>query len=137
MARKAAVAICAGLASVAMPHASWAQAAAESAIILGTTGTATGGASRTLGNAISRSMNRAANVITTTGSGGASAVTATARSRTGGVRVGQTIPASGDVLEGTDAPTYRLANGASIRVSGGMSSHAAETVCTEDCPAGE
>jgi hypothetical protein len=38
------------------------------------------------------------------------------------------------MLEGTDAPTYRLGNGASIRVSGTLIQDSG-TSCVKNCPA--
>jgi hypothetical protein len=44
------------------------------------------------------------------------------------------VEASGDVLEGTDAPSYTTGSGASIRVSGKLRQPAAAT-CADNCPA--
>jgi hypothetical protein len=44
------------------------------------------------------------------------------------------LPADVDPLETTDAPTYVLGNGASIRVSGGLRQPAQPAACTTACP---
>jgi hypothetical protein len=95
-----------------------AQDAAETAIILSGTGAAQGKASRSLGSAAASSMGTAANAIRP------DARPAPANRRSGR-RDQQVITLAGDVdaLENTDAPTYELANGASIRVSGRLRSH--------------
>ena len=104
-----------------------AQDAAETAVILSTTGPSTGGASRSLGQNITQGIG-----------GAAAAVAATNNARRSGngarpaTRGGNTIAATGDPLEDTDASTYRLGNGATIRVSGGMRP-ATGTVCVEHC----
>ncbi len=107
-----------------------AQAAAETATILSGTGQGTGSASRGMGSAVAGSINRAASQIQATqngGRGGGGGRNSTARAGN------YAVDASGDVLEGTDAPSYTLGNGASIRVSGGSLRKSAATKCTENC----
>lgn len=140
MTGKAILAGCAALMALGLPHKASAQDAAETAVILGTTGNATARGGSALGAAINRSMNSAGATISATRSSGrtsAARVTASRSRRSGGTAQAGIAAGTGDVLEGTDAPTYHLPNGASIRVSGGMSSQAAGTVCARDCPADE
>ena len=121
---------------MALPLPAHAQAAAESAVILSGTGSATGSASRSLGGSIAR------------GIGNASAAVATANRGSGQVTVqnpprggeaqhrsmqASMVNADNDPLEGTDAPAYRLENGATIRVSGRLVASPA-VVCTRNCP---
>jgi hypothetical protein len=110
-----------------------AQDAAETAIILGGTGQAQVGASRSLGAAISNGLNGATNTINAAtpdrGAGHGSSA-ATGHARPVGVMIGSST--TRDPLAGTDAPTYRLANGSSIRVSGGLIP-SAEANCVKDC----
>ena len=116
-----------------VPGAAVAQDAAESALILGGTGQATGSAQRNLGRSITGSINRASSAISTTRQARAVRPRAPSRSR-GGSSGGYAVPAGVDALEGTDAETYDLANGNAIRVSGGFrpgqGSH-----CVENCKA--
>ena len=117
------IAVCVGTGGQA-----FAQDAAETAIILSGSGAAQGKAARSLGSAAANSMGAAAN-----------AVRPIARPapviRRSSRRDQQVITLAGDVdaLENTDAPTYELANGASIRVSGRLRTQAA-TVCDDACP---
>lgn len=103
-----------------------AQDAAETAIILSGTGQGTGKASRSLGGSITRSMGNAANAINATNRARAQTPRSyrpqARRSRRGGGGSGFAIalPADVDPLETTDAPSYALENGATIRVSGGL-----------------
>jgi hypothetical protein len=114
---------------LAMPAS--AQAAAETATILSATGQGTGSASRAMGSAVSGSINNAASQIRATQQGGRGG----GRGRNSTARMGEfAVEASGDVLEGTDAPSYTVGSGASIRVSGKLRQPAA-AACTEDCPA--
>ena len=140
MTNKTAMAIGAGLFALVAPSTVSAQAAAESAVINATVGPAAGAASTSLGNSINRSMRGAAARIRTTGSAssrGGVSVTPSGGSRFAGA-TGMTI-GTGDVLQGTDAPSYTLSNGATIRVSGGMApARPAPKSCEgKDCPAGE
>ena len=104
-----------------------AQDAAETAIILSGTGAAQGKASRSLGSAAANSMGAAANAVRP--------VARAAPVIRGSSRRDQQVvmlPGDVDALENTDAPTYELANGASIRVSGRLRPQA-ETVCDYAC----
>lgn len=107
---------------LAPPLPAAAQDAAETAVILSGTGQTQGRAQRSLGQSIARGMGAAAD-----------AVAATTRARTptrtqrqqarqsgGGGKFAIALPADVDPLERTDAPVYALANGATIRVSGGL-----------------
>ncbi len=109
-----------------------AQDAAESAIILsGNAGT--GGAQRSLGRSISGSIGNAANAVRV-GNGGNGGGTYRAPRRGGGsASTGGRIPAGVDPLKGTDASSYRLSNGAGIKVSGHMTPNAG-TRCVSHCP---
>lgn len=113
-----------------VPGTATAQDAAESALILGGSGQATGSSQRSLGRSIAGSINRASGAISTTRQ--ARSVRPRAPSRRGGSSGGYAVPAGVDALEGTDAETYDLANGNAIRVSGGFrpgqGSH-----CVENC----
>lgn len=115
-----------------VPGAAVAQDAAESALILGGTGQATGSAQRNLGRSITGSINRASSAISTTRQ--ARAVRPRAPSRRGGSSGGYAVPAGVDALEGTDAETYDLANGSAIRVSGGFRPGQGSR-CVENCKA--
>lgn len=99
-----------------------AQDAAETAIILSGTGQAQGRAQRSLGQSISASMGNAANAVAATNRARSQAPTYRPRARHSGKTGNFAIALPGDVdpLERTDAPSYALANGASIRVSGGL-----------------
>ncbi len=119
------------LLTIGWAPAASAQAAAETAVILSGTGQATGSASRSLGSAISGSINAASAQIQAARNGG-SVANGGGRRRASGYAA-YAIPADVDMLEGTDAPTYRLGNGATIRVSGTFV-QGAETSCAKDCP---
>lgn len=103
-----------------------AQDAAETAIILSGTGQGTGSkASRSLGGSIARSMGNAAHAINATNRARAQMPRSYRpqgrRSRRGGGSgFAIALPAGVDPLETTDAPSYALENGATIRVSGGL-----------------
>jgi hypothetical protein len=123
--------IAAALLSLGLSVPALAQDAAETATILSGTGQGTGSASRSMGSAVSGSINGAASQIRATqggGNGGGGGRNSTARMGN------YAIEASGDALEGTDAPSYTTGSGASIRVSGKLRQPAAAT-CTENCPA--
>ncbi len=111
-----------GMASLLFPGAVLAQDAAETAIILGGTGAAQGRAQKSLGSAISRSMGNAANVLAAQrrAQQGVPHTPTRRPHRRGGAHFSIALPADVDPLANTDAPTYDLANGASIRVSGGL-----------------
>jgi len=128
----------AALACFAPAGIAQAQAAAESAIILGGTGASTGAASRSLGNAVRSSVGSAANAVN---AANRARVTAGTYRGNGSVRASNssssrstgTVIASGvDSLEGSDAASYKTASGATIKVSGRMNP-SSTTVCTENC----
>lgn len=99
-----------------------AQDAAETAIILGGTGASQGRAQRALGSSISRSMGNAANAVAVANQRSSYPTPRRQRrvnTKTGG-HFAIALPGDVDPLETTDAPTYRLTNGTSIRVSGGL-----------------
>ncbi|MGX7953730.1 hypothetical protein ACWPM1_14355 [Tsuneonella sp. HG249] len=104
------------------PVAVAAQDAAETAVILSGTGQAQGRAQRSLGQSISASMGNAANAVAATNRARSQAPTYRPRARGSGKAGNFAIALPGDVdpLDRTDAPSYELANGASIRVSGGL-----------------
>ena len=116
------IAVCIGAGGQAL-----AQDAAETAIILSGTGAAQGKASRSLGSAAASSMGAAANAIRPVAR--PAPVIRRSGRRTKQVTM---LPGDVDALENTDAPTYELANGASIRVSGRLRTQAA-TVCDDAC----
>jgi len=129
MAIRAIMATGAALLSMSMASAASAQDAAESAIILSGTGQATGSAQRGLGSSVSSSINRASNALRAT----RNARNPSGRRSSRATHQSHAIPAGVDFLEGTDAPTYQLGNGSSIRVSGGLR-QTPETACVKDCP---
>jgi len=109
-----------------------AQDAAESAAVMGATGPSTGKAQRSLGGAISGSLNSAASTIRTSGRSGARPAR---RGGNGSVRVSRRgLPAGVDALEGTDASAYKLSNGVTIKVSGRMNP-SAQVRCLKECGA--
>ena len=99
-----------------------AQDAAETAIILSGTGQAQGKAQKSLGSSISRSMGNAANAVAAANRSRVqpSSVTTHPRRTRGGANFAIPLPADVDPLERTDAPSYVLGNGSTIRVSGGL-----------------
>jgi hypothetical protein len=126
------VALTAAALAVGVARAAAAQDAAEAAIILGGAGQSQAGAQRSLGAAIANSFNSAGNAIGAANAGTVARghTSSTARPRTGAA---QALAVSRDPLMGTHAPTYRLSNGASIRVSGGLRPEPGAT-CVKDCP---
>jgi hypothetical protein len=127
MVAKAFLPISAALLSVSLAVPASAQVAAETATILSGTGQGTGRASRSMGSAVAGSMNRATSQIRA--AQGGNDTQRRKRKADGGYE----IPAEADMLEGTDAPTYQLGNGASIRVSGGSLRKSAAATCSENC----
>ena len=111
-----------------------AQDAAETAVIL--SGSAqTGSAQRSLGRTISGSIGNAANAVDSTARASRSPPNAAPRNRRTSARhVGGSIPAGVDPLASTDAATYTLDNGATIRVSGRFNP-SASSHCQQNCPA--
>ncbi|MFZ9394482.1 MAG: hypothetical protein ACO25F_00285 [Erythrobacter sp.] len=123
----------AAAAALAIAPPAFAQDAAESAAILAGTGSAQAKAQRSLGGAIRGSINgAAATVRSAVRSDGRTS--SQARSRSGVTVAGAAIAADVDPLEKTDAPAYRLGNGATIRVSGRMNP-SASTSCVKNCSA--
>lgn len=118
------VAICVGSGSNAL-----AQDAAETAIILGGSGAAQGQASRSLGSAAASSIGGAAEAVRS----GRESSAVIRRTPARQARQMIALPGDVDVLEHTDAPTYELSNGASIRVSGGLRP-SAQSDCADACP---
>ena len=109
-----------------------AQDAAESAVIL--SGSAqTGSAQRSLGRTISGSIGNAANAVGSTARASRSRGTAPRPSRASSRKVGGSIPANVDALANTDAATYTLDNGATIKVSGRFNP-SATSHCQRNCP---
>ena len=109
-----------------------AQDAAETAIIL--SGTAqTGAAQRSLGRAVGGSVGNAANAVGGVRSTSRQTSTAPAR-RNSAQRSQGAIPAGVDPLANTDAATYALDNGATIKVSGRFNP-ATSAQCERNCPA--
>jgi hypothetical protein len=130
MAKRAGLAVWATVLWVGGVSVAAAQDAAETAIILGGAGHSAG-AQGSLGAGIANSLNAAANTIQTANAGTARGPTSsTARPR---ARAAQATLVSGDPLAGTNAPTYEVANGASIRVSGGLRPEPGAT-CVKNCP---
>ncbi|SLJ90122.1 hypothetical protein SAMN06295987_1011142 [Novosphingobium mathurense] len=114
-----------------------AQDAFETAQIL--SGTAQqSGAGRSLGSAISRSMNATAQAIEGGQVRPARIETSSRRrhnSRSSAAVPSQVAPVPGgvDALTSTDAPAYRTDSGATIRTSGGLIATPTGT-CVENCP---
>lgn len=129
MARGRTLGICAILLSVGVSNSAVAQDAVETAQILSGTGQMQGGG-RSLGSAISRSLNGAGDVI----AGSTSAPRTANAGANPAIHRTDPVPANVDPLARSDAPTYRLGNGASIRVSGGFQSDPV-TSCVKNCPA--
>jgi hypothetical protein len=130
MTTKACLTVLATLLALTLPGGAMAQVAAETATILSGTGQGTGSAARGMGSAVAGSMNRASSQIRAAQNG--EAAPRRGRSRGGMPATGFEIPATGDILEGTDAATYQMGNGASIRTSGSLRRPAAVS-CTENC----
>lgn len=125
------LALCGMVIACAIPAPAIAQAAAETAVIVsGTTGQAKAG--RSLGSAISQSIDSAAGTVR-----------ASTRSRTqspashrrgSNVQSVSPVIGKGDVLEDTDASAYTVGSGATIKVSRGFRP-SATVRCKENCPA--
>ena len=130
MAPRAILPICSALLASSWPVAAPAQDAAEAAVILSGTGQPTGRASRSLGSAVSSGINAAAAQIAATRGG--SPPPERRRRTLAPAQGAQVVRASGNVLEGTGAPTYRLGSGATIQVSGTLVQDA-QTSCSKNC----
>ena len=121
-ARMAAIAL-AGAGLIVCPVAAYAQAAAETAIILGGTGTGQHRAQKSLGAAVGGAIGRAANAIPSRGSSGPQGVRTSAPRRSSAANGGKfsiALPGDVDPLENANVETHALSNGASIKVSGGL-----------------
>lgn len=125
MSKEIRIALIGAAAIATLPGTAIAQDAAESAAILSGT-SQTGGAQRSMGSNIAGSINRASNAIAATTNARAP------RRSNGSVRVGHTLPAGVDPLEGTDAATYTLGNGSSIRTTGRFNTDPGAR-CVENC----
>ena len=113
--------------AIVMPASAYAQDAAETAVILsGTSGQAK--ASRSLGDAVRGSINSASSAVRASTQQRRSS-NSRARRSGGGAPV---VIGTGDALENTDASSYTLGSGATIRVSGRLNPSAA-TRCTQNC----
>lgn len=127
-----AAALLAGTLAIA-PCAAMAQDAAETAAILSGS-SQTGNAQRSLGRSIAGSINSANNAIAAQNARatGVRAQGTPRRAQRGGVKIGHDLPAGVDVLAGTDAATYRLGNGSSIRTTGRLNTDNG-SVCVRNC----
>ncbi|ARU15368.1 hypothetical protein A9D14_03205 [Croceicoccus marinus] len=113
--------------------AAFAQGAAETAVIL--SGSAqTGSAQRSLGRTISGSVGNAAHAVGSTARVSRWRNAAQRNSRASSHNIGGSIPAGVDPLANTDAATYTLDNGATIRVSGRFNP-SASSQCQRNCAA--
>src|SRR5579864_6624161 len=127
------VVLAAAVIAIGMVRTAGAQDAAESAIILSGGGPSQAGAQRSLSAAIANGFNSAGSAI---GAANGNTVVRrhtswTARPRDRAARATAVSPLS-DPLADTNAPTYQLANGASIRVSGGLRPEP-NTTCVRNC----
>ena len=125
---RATLAGCAAVISLAASSNAFGQVAAETGQVLSGVGQQSG-AVRSLGSAISRSVNGAGNTVRSRPNASRSGN----RNRAGEHHDAESIPANVDSLGHTDAPTYRLSSGATIKVSGGLL-QSSGTTCVNDCP---
>lgn len=111
-----------------------AQDAAETATILSGQGGTTK-AQRSLGGAVSGSLDNAASAVRPVRSQARQRVTyrRSARRARGGGDSGSIVLTTNDPLENTDAATYQTSNGTTIRVSGRLNP-SASTTCVDNCP---
>lgn len=126
-----------GIAAIAVAQPSFAQDAAESAVILSGTGERTGAAARSLGANSAGAIDRATNALRETRSGGANRSrrgrgAAASQSPAAAVSTSHRVYYSGDPLEFMDVPTYRLSNGQSLRLSGSFIA-IPPTECVKNC----
>lgn len=133
MANRLVLATLATMLSVGVFQEAVAQDAAETAIILGGVGHAQRGAS-SLGAAISQSFNNAGNAFRAPSARTVSHRPVSAAARSRAAHAVPVVEESGDPFEGTNAPIYRLGNGASISASGGLTPEP-NVRCVRDCPA--
>ena len=130
MAAPASLIACSALALIALPGVAAAQDAAETAIILGGSATSQAHGQRALGSAISHSIGGAANAIERPSAN--SAPPRRRHAQRGGYPA-EPLPSGTNPLAGTGAPSYRLENGATLTVSGGLAPSAG-TTCLKGCP---
>lgn len=115
-----------------------AQDAAESAVILSGTGSGTGAAARSVGEASAGAINNAAGAINATQRARRTATSrrssrGAGRPASAGTSTGYTITAGNiDPLEYFRVPTFELANGSELRVSGTLVPMP-PTACVRDC----
>ena len=110
-----------------------AQDAAETAVIL--SGSAqTGSAQRSLGRTITGGIGNAANAVGSTARASRSRNAAPRNWPATTRHLRGSVPANVDPLANTDAATYTLDNGATIRVSGRFNP-SASSQCQQNCPA--
>lgn len=113
--------------ALALPTPIIAQDAAETATIMAGTGAGQARAQRSMGNAVSGSINSATNAINAGRAGGSRR-----SSRRGGTAASSGPLPEGDALENTDAAAYKVGSGATIRVSGRFTPSQAAS-CTRNC----
>ena len=131
MAKRAVLAALATMLWAGMFHQAMAQDGAETAIILGGAGHAQAGGS-SLGAAISRSFDSVGKAL---GRSSARAVPHRPVYRMPRQRAAHAVAAmreTGDPFKGTDAPIYRLGNGAAISATGGLTPPPGAR-CVRDC----
>lgn len=130
--RTLSAALIAGTIAIA-PCAAMGQDAAETAAILSGS-SQTGHAQRSLGRSIAGSINSANDAIAARNARatGVRPQGAARRTQRGGVRTGHDLPAGVDMLAGTDAATYRLGNGSSIRTTGRLNTDNG-SACVRNC----
>ncbi len=125
------------LAVLAAAQTALAQDAAESATILSGTGQGTGAAARDMGGAVRDSISGAADAIAATRSArsnasGSGSSSRGSSSRSSGASTGYWITSDVDALEGFAVPTYRLNNGAILKVSGILMA-TPDAACLRNC----
>ncbi|KLI64464.1 hypothetical protein [Aurantiacibacter marinus] len=121
-----------------------AQAAAEEAVILNSTGQGTGAAARDMGNAVRGSIGGASDAIAATRSrssrarrGGSSTPGSSSGgtpSRSASSYTVYWITSDVDALDKFAVPTYRMNNGAILRMSGTLIA-TRDAICLSTCPA--
>ena len=132
MAKRAILTALAAIFSIGAFQEAAAQDAAETAAILGGVGHAQGSAN-SLGAAISRSFNNAGSAISGSSARSVSHRRASAAVRPRAAHAAPVMEESGDPFAGTNAPIYRLGNGASISATGGLTPEP-DVRCVKDCP---
>ena len=106
------------------PAPAFAQAATETAILTGTTGSATAQGGRAVGSSVGGAMGRVGEAISGRGSARGSPRRNARRTDNPAV----SVIGEGDPLEGSDAQGQELASGASIKVSGGLRPRAPRSI---------